>query len=149
MVLSVSQLASELSEYAVELSPPPVDVSYRVVSRRWYKNKFLPWWKQYREGFDFYTGGWTRESNDCDDYAYRYRQALRDSNALRPGKTHSSVAVAVVVVRMRFPAMGVESGGLHACNLLRLDSGWVVVEPQNNLETGIAHYGNPFVRAEF
>ena len=126
-----------------------MDVAYRVVSTRWYRSKFLRWWKQYRESLDFYTGGWVAESNDCDDYAYRFRQSLRDSNALRPVKPQSSVAVGVAVVQMRYAAMGVPAGGLHACNLVRFDTGWVVVEPQNEGQTVLGAYSNPFVRVEF
>jgi hypothetical protein len=126
-----------------------VDSLYRVVSDKWYKKKFLPWWWQYREGFDFYAQGWTAESNDCDDYAYRFRQSLRDSNALRPLKVRSSVAVAVAIVRMRYASMGIPAGGLHACNLLRTEAGWFVVEPQNSQMVPLSAYPNPFVRAEF
>jgi hypothetical protein len=150
VVLSASQLEKELGNSGVELSPPPVDSFYRVVPGKWYVKKFLPWWWEYRKAFDFYSGGWTAEVNDCDDYAYRFRQALRDSNALRPKKGRCSVAVGVAVVRMRYSSMGVESGGLHACNLLCLDKeGWVVVEPQNSQQVRLSAYPNSFVRAEF
>lgn len=149
MVLTSSQLQKELVNRGVELSPPPVDVSYRIVPEKWYRKKFLPWWGNSREAFEFYAGKWKEESNDCDDYAYRFRQALRDSNALRPVSPPSSAAAGVAIVRMRVSAMGVSSGGLHACNLIRVERGWVVVEPQNGAEILLSAYPNPFVRAEF
>lgn len=132
--------AAALKKSLIDLVPTlhlapliPQDGAYIAPDAAWFRDKFIPFWNNYRFGIGL---TYRPEVCDCDDFALHFHSQLilaaRAASETKP----AGVAIAEIGV----DEYGV---GLHKKNLVWLNDGvWYVVEPQTGTFQTAENYLN-------